>query len=85
MAENDKTPRKVSFLHKIWTKISTIEKALLGDEYNGHGVMKRLSIAETDIDALKKFRDKVVYTATGISLAIGTLFTIVNYIMNLKK
>ncbi|KOY86031.1 hypothetical protein AD998_07630 [bacterium 336/3] len=86
--ESPKPVKKVSIssiLYNIQVEIHSIKKAMLGDEYNENGVMKRLSVAESDIDALKKFRDKVIWTASGVSLAIGSLFTFINYIMNLKK
>lgn len=83
--ENSENLKEQKFLQKIWTEVHLIKKALLGDEYNKNGVMQRLSVAETDIDALKKFRDKVIWTASGVSLAIGSLFTFINYIMSLKK
>ena len=74
------------FLQKIWNEVHTIKKALLGDEYNEYGVIKRLADAEIEIEKLNNFKNKIIYTAVGVSISIGTAFTVINYLINnLKK
>ena len=83
--QSSKKKSSVLTLQKIWAEIHFIKNALLGDEYNREGVMKRLHNVEKQVTALNDFKNRIIWTATGVSLAIGSAFTFINYIMNLKK
>lgn len=74
-----------SMLEKIWVEIHQIKKALLGDEYNDKGIIQRVKIVEKIAEELLQFKQKIIYMVAGISLAIGGIFTAINYILNILK
>ena len=59
-------------LEEQGSNIRDIRQALLGNEFGDPGMVRRLEMAESDIQELKEFKKKITYYAMGISAATGT-------------
>lgn len=62
-----------------------IKKALLGDEYNEYGLIKRVRELEAEVLELKKFKDRIIYMSVGIGSLVGLIFTAINHLIGFFK
>lgn len=75
--------RKLETMIEVLAKdIQDIKEALLGNEFNQEGLVKKVQSNEKNIVELLKFKQKIVAYATGLSVGSGAL---VNYLMELTK
>lgn len=75
--------RKLETMIEVLAKdIQDIKEALLGNEFNQEGLVKKVQSNEKNIAELLKFKQKIVAYATGLSVGSGAL---VNFLMELTK
>lgn len=76
--------------------VREIKTALLGNEYNDTGLIKRQCDSETEVKSLKERIekelnkissriDRIYWTAGGISFGVSLIISIVIFILNLKS
>lgn len=59
----------INDIRDIKQSLSKIQEALLGDEYNPMGALERLSIVESQVEAISQSINMVKWVAIGFGLA----------------
>lgn len=69
----------------ISKSLSRIENALLGDQFNEMGVLKRLTLLEKDFDTIQTTLDRYKWMAYAACTIIAAQGGFIMYILQIKK
>ena len=69
MCEMTENCNALEDIREIKQSLSRIQTALLGDEYNPHGVLQKISVLETKVKDIQNRFNMIKWVALGFGLA----------------